>query len=114
MKIIFVRTSESSVRSLKRVRCERKSYISLRESEMCEKHEGSMRNYEICEWEVWIKGDMSEKVMCKKWSVCGVMWVEKVRGVWRDREMWDVWRSVTVICVRGDGRSVRKNVICKK
>ena len=85
MKIIFVRTSESSVRSLKRVRCERKSYISLRESEMCEKHERSMRNYEICEWEVWIKGDMSEKVMCKKWSVCGVMWVEKVRGVWRDR-----------------------------
>ena len=49
MKIIFVRTSESSVRSLKRVRCERKSYISLRESEMCEKSERSMRNHEIYE-----------------------------------------------------------------
>ena len=62
---------------------------------------------------VW---EVSEKVICAKSEVC-VEWCELTK--WEEceeiEEMWDVWRSVTkVICVRGDGRSVRKNVICKK
>ena len=37
-------------------------------------------------WEIWEKFEKCQKSdMCKKWSVCGVMWVDKVRGVWRYR-----------------------------